>query len=249
MAVAARPHVVDAGMERRTALMAAAAEGSVYVLAQLLERSARSLPSSSTLAAAPPQRERGSCSSRASERPGRGPEHGHNAVFCCLVLGRGSGLRCRAVAAKVAIHPSLMHQSDHSSPRVQNRHCPRSNLSNLLSPTSRRARCVEHFVATRSRRRCGKLLCLAALRAWLEPYGLPAAAITPARSAFARLGSTGWPCALALLVATALGCRAGPLAHGGHSCAVATTVVNRGAFERNSGSSATACTASLAALS
>ena len=35
MAVAARPHVVDAGMERRTALMAAAAEGSVYVLAQL----------------------------------------------------------------------------------------------------------------------------------------------------------------------------------------------------------------------
>ena len=38
MAVAARPHVVDAGMERRTALMAAAAEGSVDVLARLLER-------------------------------------------------------------------------------------------------------------------------------------------------------------------------------------------------------------------
>ena len=82
---------------------------------------------------------------------------------------------------------------------------------------------------------------------WLEPHGLPAAANSPARSAFARLGSTGWPCALALLVATALGCRAGP--HGGTSCTVATTAVNRGAFERNNGSSATACTASLAALS
>ena len=41
MAFAARPHVVDAGMERRTALMAAAAEGSVDVLAQLLENGAQ----------------------------------------------------------------------------------------------------------------------------------------------------------------------------------------------------------------
>ena len=41
MAVAARPHVVDAGMERRTALMAAAAEGSVAQLAQLLENGAQ----------------------------------------------------------------------------------------------------------------------------------------------------------------------------------------------------------------
>ena len=43
MAVASlvnRPHV-DAGMERRTALMAAAAEGSVDVLAQLLENGAQ----------------------------------------------------------------------------------------------------------------------------------------------------------------------------------------------------------------
>ena len=37
MAVAARPHVVDAGMERRTALMAAAAEGSGSVTSSTRE--------------------------------------------------------------------------------------------------------------------------------------------------------------------------------------------------------------------
>ena len=41
MALAAPLPVVDAGMERRTALMAAAAEGSVDVLAQLLENGAQ----------------------------------------------------------------------------------------------------------------------------------------------------------------------------------------------------------------
>ena len=49
MAFAARPHVVDAGMERRTALMAAAAEGSVDVLAQLLENGAQMSVRSVTL--------------------------------------------------------------------------------------------------------------------------------------------------------------------------------------------------------
>tara|TARA_B100000780_G_scaffold127517_1_gene89360 strand:+ start:419 stop:619 length:201 start_codon:yes stop_codon:yes gene_type:complete len=49
MAFAARPQHVDAGMERRTALMAAAAEGSVDVLAQLLENGAQMSVRSVTL--------------------------------------------------------------------------------------------------------------------------------------------------------------------------------------------------------
>ena len=105
----------------------------------------------------------------------------------------------------------------------------------------------------RARAELAKLLAPCRSVAAGRAYGVPAAAITPARSVFARLGRTCRPCALALLAATALGCRAGPLAHGGTgaraSCTVATTAVSHWAFEHNSESSATARTASLAALS